>query len=180
MLSPLPNTGPRPNRLLAVVAVVAAIAAASVQAAVGAAGITRVPTLEAQTLAAINEFRREHDLPILRARPMLASAAHSHSLSMAENGYFTHSSADGSAFARRVGAALHRYQALGETMAWASPALSARQALELWLRSPHHRRTLLAAAWREIGIGAVHAPSAPGIFEGLEVTILTADFGSLS
>jgi uncharacterized protein YkwD len=61
-------------------------------------------------------------------------------------------------------------------MAWASPEMSARQVLQLWLRSPPHRKTLLAPGWRAVGIGAVHASGAPGVFEGRNVTILTADF----
>jgi uncharacterized protein YkwD len=47
----------------------------------------------------------------------------------------------------------------------------------MWLNSPSHRRTLLTAEWREIGLGAVHVASAPGAYGGREVTILTADFG---
>jgi uncharacterized protein YkwD len=178
----LPNIArppkPRPSRLLVVLAVAAFLAAAAVQSAAGAARITRIPTLEVQTLAAINELRREHGLLTLRASPALDSAAQSHSLSMAEHGYFTHRSAGGSAFGTRVGAFFREYRALGETMAWASPALTAQQTLQLWLRSPRHRQTLLSPTWREIGLGAVHAPAAPGVFGGLEVTILTADFGS--
>ena len=136
----LPNIG-RPSRLLIVLAVAAVVTAAAVQSAAGAARITRVPTLEVQTLAAINELRREHGLLTLQASPALASAAQSHSLSMAEHGYFTHRSAGGSAFGTRVGALSGGYRALGETMAWASPALTAQQTLQLWLRSPRHRQT---------------------------------------
>ncbi len=178
----LPNVGRllglRSSRLLLVLGAAAVLAAAAVQSAAGAARITRLPTLEVQTLAAINEFRREHGLLTLQASPALASAAQSHSSSMAEHGYFTHRSAGGSAFGTRVGAFSGGYRALGETMAWASPALTAHQTLQLWLRSPRHRQTLLSPTWREIGLGAVHAPAAPGVFGGLEVTILTADFGS--
>jgi uncharacterized protein YkwD len=62
-------------------------------------------------------------------------------------------------------------------MVWASPQLSAAQAITLWLNSPPHRRNLLAPGWREVGLGAVRAVEAPGVFRGLDVTILTADFG---
>ena len=51
------------------------------------------------------------------------------------------------------------------------------QALQLWLDSPPHRKTLLSRQWREVGLGAVHVASAPGTFGGREVTIVTADFG---
>jgi uncharacterized protein YkwD len=62
-------------------------------------------------------------------------------------------------------------------MVWASPELSADQAIQVWLNSPPHRKNLLAPAWREVGLGAVRALAAPGVFKGLDVTILTADFG---
>jgi uncharacterized protein YkwD len=127
-----------------------------------------------EALAAINKLRREHGLPPVRASAALASAAQKHSLSMAEHGYFSHASPGGSAFATRIGPG---FRALGEAMAWASPALSAQHTLALWLRSPSHRETLLSPTWRQIGLGAVHALDAPGTFRGLDVTILTADFG---
>jgi uncharacterized protein YkwD len=47
----------------------------------------------------------------------------------------------------------------------------------MWLRSPVHRANLLAAQWREIGIGAVHVTSAPRMYRGAPVTVITADFG---
>ena len=47
----------------------------------------------------------------------------------------------------------------------------------MWLESPGHRRVLLTPAWREIGLSAVHTASAPRVYDGLEVTIVTADFG---
>ena len=54
----------------------------------------------------------------------------------------------------------------------------AAQALQLWLNSPEHRANLMNPRWREIGIAAVHATAAPGVFHGLDVTIVTTDFGS--
>ena len=50
----------------------------------------------------------------------------------------------------------------------------------MWLESPEHRRIILTAAWREIGLSAVHTASAPNALNGLEVTIVTADFGTPS
>jgi uncharacterized protein YkwD len=47
----------------------------------------------------------------------------------------------------------------------------------MWLDSPPHRKILLTSAWREVGLGAVRALAAPGVYKGLDVTILTADFG---
>jgi uncharacterized protein YkwD len=47
----------------------------------------------------------------------------------------------------------------------------------MWLNSPEHRKILLTARWREIGLAAVHVTSASGTYGGREVTIVTADFG---
>ena len=151
------------------------------QQAFAARGARRVPALEEQVLAAINSLRHQHGLVALRLNAHLAATAREHSLSMAEYGYFEHSSPTGSPFWKRVEAKYPqrgaRFWSVGENLAWASPDLSAQHVLELWLSSPAHARNLLTPAWREIGLGAVHDLAAPGIYGGLAVTILTADFG---
>jgi uncharacterized protein YkwD len=153
-------------------------ASANPQAAARASVVTHVPTLEQQMLDAINVLRRSHGLRGLRMNANLATTARAHSLSMAEHGYFRHSSLGGGSFWSRVES---KYGGpnwrVGENLVWASPHLSARQAIALWLSSPPHRRNLLAPVWREIGVGAVHADAAPGVYQGLPATILTADFG---
>ena len=45
------------------------------------------------------------------------------------------------------------------------------------MKSPGHRENILDPHWREIGMGAASRRSAPGAFEGLDVIVLTADFG---
>ena len=181
------------SRLLAALVVVLALAgsgavsfaalptagAGAPQTSNAAHGIARLRALEPQLLAAINDFRRANGLAPLRLSRGLALAASQHSLSMAEHGYFEHRSLDGSAFWRRVKAVYPRSGrrwSVGENLVWACPGLNARQALELWLASPPHRKNLLSPVWREIGIGAVHA-FAGGVYNGHDVTILTADFG---
>jgi uncharacterized protein YkwD len=47
----------------------------------------------------------------------------------------------------------------------------------MWMASPEHRRNILDPTWREIGIAAVHAASAPGTYGGQPVTVITTDFG---
>jgi uncharacterized protein YkwD len=47
----------------------------------------------------------------------------------------------------------------------------------MWMASPEHRRNVLDPMWRDVGISALHAPVAPGIFAGGPVTVVTADFG---
>jgi uncharacterized protein YkwD len=144
-------------------------------------GIEAAAGLEQQTLAAINAVRHEQGLAPLRLNGQLAAAAREHSRLMAEHGFFDHASYNGSTFWRRIAGVYapvkgHAWGA-GENMVWSSPGLSAQAAVELWLKSPAHRKNLLAPGWREVGLGGVHAQAAPGVYQGRDVTILTADFG---
>jgi uncharacterized protein YkwD len=111
----------------------------------------------------------------------LTAAAQEHSWEMAREGYFGHEALDGSSVDARIvrfyPSAGRRLWAVGENLVWGSPDLGATRALRLWLASSLHRENLFTAEWCEIGIGAVHVPSAPGIFGGAPVTIVTVDFG---
>jgi uncharacterized protein YkwD len=151
------------------------------QAVRGAQTITQMPTLEDSLVTAINELRQQHGLSALRLNPELAEAARVHSLSMAERGYFEHSSPAGSPFWYRIqskySAHHRRYWRVGENLAWASPSMSAQLAIQLWMNSPPHRSVLLRPGWREIGVGGVHVRPGPGVYRGLPATIVTADFG---
>jgi len=190
---PIPKTMIRRSPLVAIAAMLAAATFGTATAGAGdTAGwntaarsterVTVLPRLEGRLLTAINDFRRSEGLAPLRASPALAAAAHEQSLSMAEHGFFSHDSFTGAPFWKRVETRYPKKPAdgawrVGENLVWSSPRLSAQRALELWLSSPPHRQNLLTAAWREVGIAAVHASSAPGVYAGQDVTILTADFG---
>jgi uncharacterized protein YkwD len=138
-------------------------------------------SLESGVLQEINAFRRANGLVPLRLSAKLNLAAQHHSADMAARGYFSHTSADGSRFDRRIA----RYYAVGrssfwsvgENLLWSSPDIDAAGALQMWLNSPEHRANLMTKRWREIGISAVHSASAPGTFGGREITIVTTDFG---
>jgi uncharacterized protein YkwD len=143
--------------------------------------VAAIPGLQERVLTAINDVRRTRGLRELRLNPALSLAALGHSVSMAQHGFFSHSGVDGSPFWARIKRSYvplpGGYWSVGENLVWASPDLSADQAIQMWLNSPPHRKNLLTPAWREIGLGAVRALGAPGIYKGLDVTILTADFG---
>jgi uncharacterized protein YkwD len=138
-------------------------------------------SLETGILAQVNTLRRSHGLVPLRLSTRLSAAARQHSGEMASRGYFSHNSVDGSRFDRRIARFYpmggRRYWSVGENLLWSSPDVDAPGALRMWLESPEHRANLLTARWREIGISAVHAASAPGTYSGREVTIVTTDFG---
>ena len=140
-----------------------------------------ISPLEADVLKEINDFRVAHHLRPLRVSGRLAVAARHHSSEMAARGYFSHTSANGSSFDRRIARfyPLHgaRYWSVGENLLWSSPSVDAPGALQMWLNSPPHRDILMTARWREVGLSAIHVGSAPGAYGGREVTIVTADFG---
>ena len=132
-------------------------------------------------LADINAFRSQHHLARLRLSRPLTVAARAHTRQMAQDGYFAHESANGGAFWKRLqsvyASSPWHYWSVGENLLWSSPRVAPAQALQQWLASPEHRHNLMNPAWREIGVAAVHADHAPGVYNGLDVTIDTTDFG---
>ncbi len=159
------------------VAAVTAIPAAASARATSPRAVVAVDSIEPAVVARINKVRRQHGLRPLRVSGALAKAADRHARSMAEGGYFSHTSANGTQPSTRI----RRYYAgssVGEILLWRSPGLTAAQAVTMWLASPPHRSILLSPGFREIGLAAVHATRAPGVFRGLDVTILVADVGA--
>jgi uncharacterized protein YkwD len=168
----------------ATLAAAPAIAAATVPQAPNthwASTLVARPLLDRQILQQINVVRAERGLRPLRRARSLAAVAADHSREMAEDGFFAHESADRSGFSKRL---LRYYTstgfsrwAVGENLLWASPDVSASEAVKDWLRSPAHRHILLDPDWSELGVAAIHDSNAPGVYDGLGVTIVTADFG---
>ena len=142
---------------------------------------TSLSSLEQGVLADINALRTQHGLAPLRLSASLSAAARQHSSEMAARGYFSHNSANGSAFDRRIARyypmGRNHFWSVGENLLWSSPDVDAGGALDMWWNSPEHRKNMLTARWREIGLSAVHVPAAPGTYGGREVTIVTTDFG---
>ncbi len=170
---------------IALLALLLALATAGAGAAVAASkparAITAVDALEVDVLAQLNAVRVEHGLKPLRLNVSLSRAADAQARSMGQWGYFGHDSRDGSPFWKRV----QRFYAqgsysswsVGENLLWSSPTTDGPGALELWMASPGHRKNILTARWREIGISAVAVAQAPGVFGGRDVTIVATEFG---
>lgn len=167
----------------------AALLAAAGAAACLVSGASAAPRHPAASLSAlergvyadINTLRISHDLPALRLSGSLTDAARAHSQEMETDGYFAHNSFDGTLFWKRIqrfySATNFGFWSVGENLLWSSPDIDAQRALTMWLASPEHRKNLLDPHWREIGVSAVHEAHAPGVFNGLDVTIVTTDFG---
>ena len=166
-----------------------AAAVAAVAALAGSANAPSAPTrpavslnpLSRDLLVNVNALRKSHGLTPLCLSVSLNAAAEQHSTEMARVGYFAHESANGGAFDKR----LARFYPMGprhvlvrrrepRVVGTGPERRRGAQALD---GSPPHRENLLASRWREIGISAVHADSAPGSYAGGPATIITADFG---
>jgi uncharacterized protein YkwD len=174
--------GARAIRRLCIAASVLAAAALLAASALATGSSERsLGTLNRQVLAAVNAFRVQHGLVPLHESRALDSSARQHSLEMGRLGYFAHNSANGAAFWRRIQhyfvSRNYAQWSVGENLLWATPTVSAGEAMKMWIGSPEHLRNLLAAQWRQIGVSAVHVTAAPGIFHGRGVTIITTDFG---
>jgi uncharacterized protein YkwD len=167
------------RRIVALLAI--ALAASPAALAAPSRPAVGMSTLERSVLVDINTLRAQHHLAKLRFSARLTTAARAHTQQMANDGYFAHESADGSAFWKRVqrfyASSPWRFWSVGENLLWSSRDIDSRDALRLWWGSPEHRKNLLNPAWREIGVSALHAAQAPGVYGGLDVTIVTTDFG---
>ena len=167
--------------LAAVAATVAALVAPGVASPSRARAHVALSSLESGVLQQLNAIRAQHGLQPVHINARLTAASDQHSREMAAKGYFEHSSVDGTAFWKRIqryyGPAGHSYWSVGENLLWSAPDVDPRRALQLWMASPEHRKNILTPEWREIGVAAVHVVSAPGTYDGLEVTVITTDFG---
>lgn len=162
-------------------ALLAAAVAASAAPAAPSRPAVALSSLEQGVLTDINAFRAAHGLAPLRLSAPLTAAARSHSVQMETDGYFAHNSFDGTAFWKRIQgfypSSHFGYWSVGENLLWSAPDVDAQKALTMWEASPEHRKNMLDPHWREIGVSAVHSSSAPGVYNGLSVTIVTTDFG---
>ena len=160
----------------------ALVATAAIAAPVATASHSHAKLAARSIVAEINTIRAQHGLRALRLVRPLTAAAGQHSTEMGSRGYFSHDSADGTSFWKRVegfyGAHGFRYWSVGENLLWSSGTLSPAEAVTMWMNSPPHRKNLLEKDWRQIGLSVKTFSSAPGVYHGLGVTIVTADFGT--
>jgi uncharacterized protein YkwD len=132
------------------------------------AGAAPMSTGERSVLAEMNRVRAQHGLAPLRYDATLQRAARAHTRSMVASNVFAHG--DFASRMRRFGV---RAPYLAENLAWGSGTASTPSALvRMWLNSPPHRRNLLRAGFRRVGVGALMAS-----FAGTSAArVVTADF----
>ena len=134
---------------------------------------------EAAVLKLINQTRRSRGLATVHVTGALDRAALAHARDMVRRDYFAHSSLAGAgvaARARGAGYSVSGYEqwSVGEVIAWGSGTRGRPASVfKAWMNSSTHRRVILSARWRDVGIGCSR-----GTYKGLSgVVMYTVDFG---
>jgi uncharacterized protein YkwD len=130
----------------------------------------------------MNVERRAHHLRGLRSREGLSRAAAGHARDMVQRRFFSHTTPDGRGLLDRIlhSGYLRRFGSwrIGENLGWgwgrgASPRLIVRA----WMRSPGHRRNILARRFNDAGTAVVLG--SPGPRKSGSITYVV-DFGGFS
>ena len=128
---------------------------------------------EQKVLSLLNAIRVQHHLKPLRFNIRLRGAAREHSSDMIAHDYFEHDSPNEHfdvRIRRHVDAPL-----VGENIAWGTGKYGSPEGVvSLWMHSAPHRRIILMAKLRRVGLGIAIGP-----FQGQQdATVATADFSS--
>ena len=102
----------------------------------------------------INRFRAERGAPPLRASLTLTKAARWHSVDMARHDYFGHVDSRGREFDARIRSFGYTGPTMGENLA--AGADDAPTMFKVLRNSPEHRRNMLRAKLKVIGVGRTY------------------------
>ncbi len=111
----------------------------------------KIESLEKEVFALVNKERAKEGLSELEWSDELARAAKGHSIDMAENHYFSHTSLDGREFDERIENEGMSMGFGGENIAAGSK--TAKDVMEQWMNSPGHRANILQPEFEKIGVG---------------------------
>lgn len=109
------------------------------------------PEAETEMLRLLNQERTSRGLVALSMDPAIRAVARAHSVDMFRQGYFAHTSLDGTSPFERMRRGNVRFAGAGENLALARSVQIAHAGL---MRSPGHRANILRPQFRRIGIGA--------------------------
>lgn len=104
-----------------------------------------------QIVKLTNNYRAEYGLPALALNTQLTQAAQRYAQVLAVEDHWSHTGPKGEAFYERIESADYAYSQSAENLA--AGHTTAESALKGWIRSPGHRRNLLAYQVQEIGVG---------------------------
>jgi uncharacterized protein YkwD len=130
----------------------------------------------------VNRERAKRGLAKLSVNVSLVDAARAHSTEMGTRQYFSHDSAGGETFARRIiryGYVRSGYSfwKVGENIGWGSGLYASAPAMvDAWMKSPAHKAVILTRCFRQVGVGAVVCDRGYGACDS-PVTFFTLDVG---
>jgi len=161
-------------------AVLAVLIAALVMLVVApAASAVTLTKPEKQLLGLINKARARRNLPKLRVNAKLERASRAHSAQMIGKDYFSHNSANGESFSKRLIRFGYKqsgctYWTAGENIAYGVGLAGTPQAIfKAWMKSKGHKAVILTKRFRDVGVGR-----AKGDFNGNAATFMfTLDCG---
>lgn len=106
---------------------------------------------ETEILTLVNQERSAQNLHSLSWDTELHDAARGHTVDMATNNYFSHTSKDGRTFSDRIQAAGYQYNTAGENIAagYSTP----EAAMNGWMNSDGHRANILNSSYCDLGVG---------------------------
>ena len=124
-----------------------------------------LPDFQARLLARVNQYRVagascrsagqfSPALP-LSWNGQLEQAAAGHSIDMAAQNYFSHTSLDGRTMVDRINATGYRWRNLGENIAAGFPTVNA--VVDGWMASDGHCANIMNPAFQEVGVACVHS-----------------------
>lgn len=118
---------------------------------------TAIAELQKQITDMTNAFRAQHGLYDLVWNPTLANVAQAHAEDMLANGYFDHTSLDGTEYDQRIENSGLIYLSCGENID--EGYYNAETAINGWINSALHRENLLSTKFEQIGVGCAYNKS---------------------
>ncbi len=128
--------------------------------------LLRWTDFESQVFELINQRRAENGVAPLEKDNHLREAAYLHSKDMADNNFMSHTGSDGSSFSTRIRRTAFAGSPGGENVA--SGQRTPEQVMEAWMNSSGHRRNILNAQFRYVGVG-VHEGGRYGSYSWTQV-----------
>ena len=113
--------------------------------------------IEKQVLDLVNSERVKYGLSALTWADDLASIARAHSQDMIRRGFFDHTNPDGKSPFDRLKNAGIQYRYAAENIAYGQKSPEA--VMNAWMNSSGHRKNILNANLKELGVGAVSSAS---------------------
>lgn len=114
-------------------------------------------SMAAQVLERTNAFRAENGQAPLSLNAELTAAAQAYAERMAAEGFFSHTSPDGTTVGERITDAGYNWRTYGENIAYGYA--SADAVMQGWIGSAGHRANLLNAGFKDLGVGYAESRS---------------------